>query len=400
LQREKTKRFAVAAIFATPTAVWSSTIMNPCLSAIYHEFQDSNDFLQMFLVTGASLLSIPLALLGGRFSRKFGKKELLTISVLVYFLGCFGGAFSPNIEWLTVTRTIGGATAALTQLLAFSIITDLEPEQKQRGKLMGFYLGLNSIYGAVISLLSGILAKSDWRYSFFLNGFAVVALIMVVFFLPKASQQEETVRNDMSLEPERGTAKRELYTLFFTSFYYSTVGAGMYFLIDLYVTESSLGTSVLSGLLTACITVVSASVSFCFGQIYVKLKRYTQPLSFAILAVSYLLYWVPGSLPVVFLATALYGCAFALYSGFNPIRISELAPASKLTAYLSVQTAAGFGGMFLCGYFPDFLKRLTGTETLRAILPLIAVLLSACALMLLIQIRREIRKKNSISGIL
>ena len=134
------------------------------------------------------LVSGPLL---GRLSDSTGRKPLLLISQVGTFIGFIITAFAPNLPILFLARMIDGATAGNLSLAQAYISDITKPEERAKSfGVIGIAFGIGFLIGPAVS---GILAKSDYRYPVFAAaGLSALSILATSVLLPKATP----MRND------------------------------------------------------------------------------------------------------------------------------------------------------------------------------------------------------------
>jgi len=128
----------------------------------------------LFHVTWASL-TIPF----GDLSDKIGRKSVLMLGYILFFVVSLGFIFSQNIWYLTLFFVLYGLVYSITQSNQKAFVSDLAGEMK--GTAMGFY---QAILG-VTTIPAGIIAGYFWNISYILmfKYIAIIALIAVLLLI-------------------------------------------------------------------------------------------------------------------------------------------------------------------------------------------------------------------------
>ncbi|MDD6767138.1 MAG: MFS transporter, partial [bacterium] len=94
--------------------------------------------------------------------------------------GCF---FIDNLNTLLVMRALLGVSVGLIMPLSTGLLSYFYPPEEQ-ARLMGLSAAMNQMGGVVGTLLAGVLASIEWNYAFLVYVFGLVALFMILRFLP------------------------------------------------------------------------------------------------------------------------------------------------------------------------------------------------------------------------
>lgn len=87
----------------------------------------------MGLVTSAIMIGCLIgALLGGRYSDKYGRKNMMIISAVALILSAVGCALASNVAWLIAARFLGGCGMGVLSAVIPIYISEISPGQMAR----------------------------------------------------------------------------------------------------------------------------------------------------------------------------------------------------------------------------------------------------------------------------
>ena len=376
------------ALFLSSSGTWVYSVLMPVLPDVYKAFPCS-PFWQGFIITGPSLVAIPFLLITGFLAKSISKKTLLIMNLIVFLIGGVGGAFVTNLPMLIISRVLSGVPAIVLLVPTLSIISELWQDEIRRSKVVGYYYGFSGAYGAALSFASGVIATFGWRNAFLLNGIAIIALVMVVAFVPKTppeGQRKELEDDNKEKKVNQGNTlnKRGFILLMASLAVMSIFGFAMYYLMSVYVEERALGGSVYIGTLGSVMEIAVSVVSFVFGFIYTKLKSWMHPLIFLLMGVlNALLIFNLGS-GATLVVFALLGAGMTIAIDYYPTVLPNYVPQSKMTLFMSIYEAVTYGAMFLCAYVPTLVGTVTGNYTCGFACIWMAVILIGVGVVLLI----------------
>jgi DHA1 family bicyclomycin/chloramphenicol resistance-like MFS transporter len=160
-------------------------IMLPALEIVGDHYQISEENDQQ-LVIFAFILGFGFPqLIFGPLADRFGRKILLQLSLVGYFITSFTSMFAPSFTTLLIIRFLQGISCAGTRVTAGAIIRDLS-----KGRSMASILSLVYTVFMIVPIIApalgtGIMAIMDWRWVFGILGvFAAVMFVWVQFRLP------------------------------------------------------------------------------------------------------------------------------------------------------------------------------------------------------------------------
>src|SRR5215218_3578383 len=115
-------------------------------------------------------------LLGGYMTDRFGRRRVLTYSILIYAVAAFLSGFSTSIEMLLVLRCFVFVGVCVEFVAAVAWLAELFPEPKLREKVLGYTQAFSSFGGLMVSGAFVLIAKNaaslpaihgthePWRY--------------------------------------------------------------------------------------------------------------------------------------------------------------------------------------------------------------------------------------------
>src|SRR5262252_5221792 len=183
---------AVSVMFATFMEVLDTTVVNVSLPHIAGSLSASIDeatwALTSYLVANAIILPMT-----GWLAGRFGRKNLLMLSVIGFTSASFLCGLAPNLASLIVFRIVQGATGGALQPLSQAVLLEAFPPH-DRGKAMGFW-GLGIVVAPILGpVLGGWLTDSySWRWVFYINipvGIASIVMTKLFIFDPPYLRQE------------------------------------------------------------------------------------------------------------------------------------------------------------------------------------------------------------------
>src|SRR4249919_1379916 len=174
---------AVSVMFATFMEVLDTTVVNVSLPHIAGSLSATIDeatwALTSYLVANAIILPMT-----GWLASRFGRKNLLLLSVSGFTVASMLCGLAPNLPMLILFRCLQGATGGAMQPLSQAVLLEAFPPQ-DRGKAMGFW-GLGIVVAPIFGpVLGGWLTDNySWRWVFYINiPVGITSLIMTQLFI-------------------------------------------------------------------------------------------------------------------------------------------------------------------------------------------------------------------------
>jgi MFS family permease len=145
-------------------------------------------------------------LIGGYMTDRFGRRRVLTYSILIYAVSAFLSGFATSIEMLLFLRCLVFIGVCVEFVAAVAWLAELFPEPKRREKVLGYTQAFSSLGGLMVATVNGwcvALAASlpalvalgstaiqnphaPWRYTLMSGVLPAIPLILIRPFLPES----------------------------------------------------------------------------------------------------------------------------------------------------------------------------------------------------------------------
>ena len=158
-------------------------------------------------------ITVAIALIGtivgaataGWLGQKFGSREMLRLTALLYICSAIGCAFAPSWDMLLTARFIGGLGIGGSSVLGPVYIAELAPP-KLRGRLVGTFQ-INIVIGILLAYLSNFLiglahlGANEWRWELGVAAIPAIFFFGLLFAIPRSARWLTTQdRLDEALE--------------------------------------------------------------------------------------------------------------------------------------------------------------------------------------------------------
>ena len=171
-------------LFGFDTAVISGTI-----SALTQTFQLSPGTIGI-TVAGALLGTVFGAMLAGFPGERYGRRDSLRITGVLYLISALGCALAWNWDSLVVARFVGGLGIGASSVLGPMYIAEIAPP-KLRGRLVGLFQ-FNIVFGILLAYFSNYVISqmhfgaAEWRWEFGVAALPTVAFLVLLFAIPRS----------------------------------------------------------------------------------------------------------------------------------------------------------------------------------------------------------------------
>jgi MFS family permease len=166
-------------------------------------------------------------LVGGYLTDRFGRRRVLTYSILIYAFGAFLSGFVTSVQQLLVLRCFVFIGVCVEFVAAVAWLAELFTEPKQREKVLGYTQAFSSLGGLLVATINGWCVKyamslpaigafdiavqnphAPWRYTLMSGVIPAIPLILIRPFLPESPIWQQ--------KREAGTLKRPSIAALFT----------------------------------------------------------------------------------------------------------------------------------------------------------------------------------------
>lgn len=128
------------------------------------------------------------ALIAGKLSDPFGRKNLLIVCALFFAIAGIGTGIAPSVDALIVFRMLGGVAIGIAAMVSPMYIAEISPSHI-RGRLVTLYQ-LAIVCGILLAFLCSYLfsdlGDSNWRWMFAAQAVPALAFLVALFFVPES----------------------------------------------------------------------------------------------------------------------------------------------------------------------------------------------------------------------
>ncbi len=149
-----------------------------------------SDFMLGFTVSSALIGTIIGSLSAGRPADAFGRREVLFVLAVLYFVTAIGCALAPELWSFIVFRFIGGLAVGGASVVSPMYIAEISPA-RYRGRLVAF-TQFNIVLGILLAYLSNYvisglnLGPSECRWMFGVQALPALAFFLLLFLTPQS----------------------------------------------------------------------------------------------------------------------------------------------------------------------------------------------------------------------
>lgn len=183
------KWWLLAAMTASLSLVFiDQTALSVALPPMQRELNVSNMMLQ-WIINAYLLALAALVVFGGKLGDLISHRKTFLVGISIFTLSCLTCAQAQSGLSVVISRIFQGIGGALMIPATSSILIRAFPNE-ERGKAIGMYVGIASIFLAAGPILGGLLTQYlSWRWVFWLNlPLALVAIVLTWLAHPKSDE--------------------------------------------------------------------------------------------------------------------------------------------------------------------------------------------------------------------
>ena len=172
-------------------------------------------------------------LIGGYLTDRFGRRRVLTYSILLYAVGAFASGFVTSIQQLLFLRCLVFIGVCVEFVAAVAWLAELFTDPQRREKVLGYTQAFSSLGGLLVATVNGWAVKfqaslpaiaaldpatfnphAPWRYTLMSGVIPAIPLILIRPFLPESPIWQQ--------KKDAGTLKRPSFAALFAPEYRRT----------------------------------------------------------------------------------------------------------------------------------------------------------------------------------
>ena len=351
------------------------------LTVIGAQFPSASQSAIQSIISIPCLAVLPTTILSGRLMSSMPKKTLGIIGMLIFLIGGVAPFAMTSLPVILVFRALFGIGVGIVQAVTSALVAEnfFGPE---REAVQGTMTSAQMLGCAVMVFAGGWLGDVAWNASFLVHGIAILSLIIAFVCLPlaKAPKKDKGGTFAFAEDPDGGNDTKTRLNKSSWSWAGITfalfIGVQVYTVYISYVlSEKSIGGASESGATVAVACVGGFIMGILYGKLAGKAGHLTFAVGLFIMALSYLILGLAGSMAMIYVGGFVYGIAMAICLPAAFVNTANSVDAFSSAMALSITMCAQNLGQFVCPYVMNFITGMIGsahpstlTYTLAAIL--------------------------------
>ena len=159
-----------------------------------------NDVMTGWAVSSALLGCIVGAISAGRPGDRFGRREMLKVSAILFLVSAFGTGLASNVQLFILARFIGGLGVGIASVLSPTYISEIAPASNRGSLIVTFQLAI--VVGILVAFFVDYLlihtGPNNWRFMFLSESLPALLFLVLLYrvarsprWLMKKGKQEE-----------------------------------------------------------------------------------------------------------------------------------------------------------------------------------------------------------------
>ncbi len=347
-------------VFLTSIAVMGEMGIMPFVYDLYGAFD--NEIAVNFIVSGSALFVLLGSLLFTWLMHKYGKKQLLVASTIIFCVSSIFCAAVDNVYYICAMRALMGLGEGATNAVVMAYIAQTFLEEDKRAAFMGYYNAAMTGFAIIMSYASGVLASVSWKNAFKLYIPSVLMIIGVLLFVPQVGTLEEGNGTDQQKKVGKEPLGR-LFVFFIVDYVIFTwMYAIMSYYVSAYVAENGMGGAYYAGILTSLTQVGGFICALLFGKVYTKLKKNTSILCIIGVGISLILMYYVRTNMMAVIAALLIGGLYGMYFSYSYAYVAEIVPVSRIDDAIGYTTAIYGVAFFVFPYLAGFCSSMLSSD--------------------------------------
>lgn len=166
---------------------FDTAVINGALP-FFSSYFDLNDVMTGWAVSSALLGSIVGAIGAGRPGDRFGRRQVLKMSAILFLISAFGTGMATHINLFILARFIGGLAVGIASVLSPTYISEIAPASHRGRLIITFQLAI--VIGILVAFFIDYLlidiGRNNWRYMFMSEALPALLFLVLLYRVRKS----------------------------------------------------------------------------------------------------------------------------------------------------------------------------------------------------------------------
>ncbi|WP_174852567.1 MFS transporter [Streptococcus suis] len=316
------------------------------------------------LITVTSFAIMASLLMNSLVVRFLSERAVFIVGLLLVALGGSLPAFVAAYPLIFLARILLGFGLGLINARAINII-GLFFTGNERTQMMGFRGSAEVLGSAGLTLLVGWLIQFGWQPAFLVYLFALVILVLFLFFVPQDQlvihgQRESGVADKVKLD--KSMWKMGIY-LAFLAFFVINVNAFLTIRIPQIVIDKGIGTAQQASLVLSLMQIMGIVAGTLFSLLVNRLKDWLLATSYVIFGLAVIGITFANNLWILGLGGMVSGFFYSIILTIVFSSVTDRVPKALLNAVMTIVLIGCNIGGATSAILPNLLEKLNPTPT-------------------------------------
>ncbi|MFI3124419.1 MFS transporter [Streptococcus suis] len=316
------------------------------------------------LITVTSFAIMASLLMNSLVVRFLSERAVFIVGLLLVALGGSLPAFVAAYPLIFLARILLGFGLGLINARAINII-GLFFTGNERTQMMGFRGSAEVLGSAGLTLLVGWLIQFGWQPAFLVYLFALVILVLFLFFVPQDQlvihgQRESGVADKVKLD--KSMWKMGIY-LAFLAFFVINVNTFLTIRIPQIVIDKGIGTAQQASLILSLMQIMGIVAGTLFSLLVNRLKDWLLAISYVIFGLAVIGITFANNLWILGLGGMVSGFFYSIILTIVFSSVTDRVPKALLNAVMTIVLIGCNIGGATSAILPNLLEKLNPTPT-------------------------------------
>lgn len=373
----KLSKFNIFTILLIPFVwIYELSVVAPILGKVGEAFPTASTFELQLVVVMPFIASIPFSIISGKLARKYDKKNLIVLGLLIYGIAGVTPFFCRTLHQVLIFRLITGIGVGMVLPLPNSIIAELFTGT-QRERMLGATTSVANVANVIDSIAVGFILTLGWRYPFLCFLVCILIMFVAIAGLPKCPPVVQDINASSEQFSGTGVPKIVYALLAFMAVNW------MFFAFNinntaLFMTSEHIGLPWMIGIAISLPGGISIISGIVFPNFYHKTRNFLVPIAVAIFAAGYIVMFFTHNFTTQCVANCLIGFGSGLLPPYILNLTSQKVELAKRDAAYGIVTAGIHVGFLSSPFVQLLISATTGIEAFRSLYGICAIGLAIC----------------------
>lgn len=376
--------------------VWlfEASAVSPILSDLAAEFPGTPIMKLQMVSTMPFITSIIFSILAGVLSKRFDKKKIIIVGLLIYGITGIFPSFAGSINQILVLRFLTGIGVGLILPLPNVIITEHYQGEKRK-RMLGLATSVSNLANVVNSVLIGFLLTLGWRYCFYAFLLVLVVMVINIIGLPKSPPQKVQISKE---DRSNGSIKKIPAIVFVLALLMVLNWAVFQFNIlnmAMFIVSQEIGSSWMIGLAIAVPGFGSMISGALFPELHKRFQKYLVFAGLFIYTIGFIILFNAHTYLILLLANVIVGFGSGVLVPYILFVTSNKVSPEQKDISFGIVTSCIHLGIFVSPFLQQIISIVSGSDSIRFLYLISSIVLAAATVFAFVS--AVVKKSNKVS---